>query len=46
MIGDNLETDIELGVQGGIDSLLVTTGVTSRERGLLSRATYIVDSLI
>ncbi|GAF64926.1 HAD family hydrolase [Bacillus sp. TS-2] len=31
MVGDNYETDILAGIQAGIDSLIVHTGVTSRE---------------
>lgn len=31
MIGDNYTTDIQAGIQNGIDSLLVLTGFTSRE---------------
>ena len=29
MIGDNLLTDIQFGINGGVDSLLVMTGVTA-----------------
>jgi len=31
MIGDNPETDIDFGINSQIDSILVTTGVTSVE---------------
>lgn len=31
MIGDNLETDILLGINSGIDSYLVFTGVTDEK---------------
>jgi 4-nitrophenyl phosphatase len=33
MIGDNLETDIAAGVRAGVDSILVTTGVSTAEEG-------------
>ncbi|MDQ0416553.1 4-nitrophenyl phosphatase [Croceifilum oryzae] len=31
IVGDNLETDILTGVRGGVDTLMVTTGVHSRQ---------------
>lgn len=31
MIGDNPETDIDFGINSKIDTILVTTGVTSVE---------------
>ncbi|MCA1031625.1 TIGR01457 family HAD-type hydrolase [Bacillus timonensis] len=47
MIGDNYDTDILAGMNAGLDTLLVHTGVTTRE--LLSRykqqPTYTIDSL-
>lgn len=48
MIGDRLDTDIEFGMNGGIDTLCVLTGITTKEQ-LLSpdnriRSTYYMDS--
>lgn len=47
MIGDNYDTDIMAGMNAGLDTLLVHTGVTTRE--LLTRyekkPTYVIDSL-
>ncbi|KAI9311306.1 4-nitrophenylphosphatase [Dichotomocladium elegans] len=48
MIGDRLDTDIDFGLQGGIETLCVLTGVTSEEE-LLSesnaiRPTYYIGS--
>lgn len=31
MVGDNMETDIQLGINAKIDTLLVYTGVTNAE---------------
>ncbi len=31
MIGDRMDTDIQAGVESGLDTVLVLTGVTSRE---------------
>lgn len=45
MIGDNPETDIEFGNNGGIDTILVTTGVTSLEEGRKVNSTYLCESL-
>jgi 4-nitrophenyl phosphatase len=36
MIGDNLDTDITFGKNGGIDSLCVLTGVSTEEMVLKS----------
>lgn len=48
MIGDNYDTDILAGMNAGMDTLLVHTGVTTKE--LLSRyekqPTYVMDSLV
>jgi 4-nitrophenyl phosphatase len=47
MIGDNYDTDIMAGMNAGLDTLLVHTGITTKE--LLTRyekkPTYVVDSL-
>ncbi|MFC7439682.1 TIGR01457 family HAD-type hydrolase [Laceyella putida] len=47
VIGDNLDTDILAGVRSGIDTLLVFTGITTREMARASavRATYEVENL-
>lgn len=47
MVGDNYETDIQSGIQNGIDSLLVLSGFTPEEavRTLPIPATYTLHSL-
>jgi 4-nitrophenyl phosphatase len=41
MIGDNLDTDIKFGGNGGIDTLCVLTGVSNEEMVLKSNiSTY------
>lgn len=47
MVGDNYETDIQSGLQNGIDSLLVLSGFTAKSvvPYLPEKPTYIVDSL-
>ncbi|MBO0440108.1 TIGR01457 family HAD-type hydrolase [Candidatus Enterococcus ikei] len=47
MVGDNYETDIQSGIQNGIDSLLVLSGFTAKSAvpNLPEKPTYIVDSL-
>ncbi|WP_207696270.1 TIGR01457 family HAD hydrolase [Enterococcus sp. DIV0212c] len=47
MVGDNYETDIQSGLQNGIDSLLVLSGFTAKSAvpNLPEKPTYIVDSL-
>ncbi|KAI7891807.1 HAD-like domain-containing protein [Mucor mucedo] len=48
MIGDRLDTDIEFGINGGVDTLCVLTGITTKEV-LLSpenkvKSTYYIDA--
>ena len=47
MVGDNYDTDIMAGMNAGIDTLLVHTGVTTREhlKGYDRKPTYTIDSL-
>ncbi|XJS11451.1 TIGR01457 family HAD-type hydrolase [Aerococcaceae bacterium WGS1372] len=47
MIGDNYDTDILAGINLGIDTLLVLTGITRREdiKHITKQPSYIVDSL-
>ncbi|MBM6618685.1 TIGR01457 family HAD-type hydrolase [Bacillus suaedaesalsae] len=47
MIGDNYQTDILAGIDAGLDTLLVHTGVTTREhmKEIEKHPTYVVDSL-
>lgn len=47
MVGDNYDTDILAGMKAGMDTLLVHTGVTTREllKGYEQKPTYVVDSL-
>ncbi|MDA9470021.1 TIGR01457 family HAD-type hydrolase [Enterococcus sp. 5H] len=47
MVGDNYETDIQSGLQNGIDSLLVLSGFTPKAAvpTLPEKPTYVVDSL-
>ncbi|MBP2099575.1 TIGR01457 family HAD-type hydrolase [Enterococcus rivorum] len=47
MVGDNYETDIQSGVQNGIDSLLVLSGFTPKTAvaDLPVQPTYVLDSL-
>ena len=48
MIGDNYDTDIMAGMNAGLDTLLVHTGITTKELllGYKQKPTYVVDSLI
>lgn len=47
MIGDNYDTDILAGINSGLDTLLVHTGVTTKEQLLdvKRRPTYVFDTL-
>ncbi|WP_096202537.1 TIGR01457 family HAD-type hydrolase [Bacillus sp. FJAT-45350] len=47
LIGDNYDTDILAGINAGIDTLIVHTGVTTREHieKVTSKPTYSVDCL-
>lgn len=47
MVGDNYDTDIMAGIRAGIDTLIVHTGVTTKELllGYEKQPTYAVDSL-
>lgn len=47
MVGDNYTTDIQAGIQNGIDTLLVLTGFTQKEDlpNLPTPATYVIDTL-
>ncbi|MGE7778448.1 TIGR01457 family HAD-type hydrolase [Peribacillus sp. NPDC097264] len=47
MVGDNYDTDILAGLNAGIDTLLVHTGVTTKERlkEYEKQPTYVVDTL-
>ncbi len=47
MIGDNYDTDIMAGISAGLDTLLVHTGVTTKDllKGYDCQPTYVLDSL-
>ena len=48
MVGDNLSTDIQFGINAGIDTALVLTGVTTRDmlnREGCVKPTYVLDSI-
>ncbi|HET7616545.1 MAG TPA: HAD-IA family hydrolase, partial [Bacillales bacterium] len=48
MVGDNYETDILAGMRAGMDTLLVHTGVTSKDAlgKYKEKPTYTADSLM
>ncbi|WP_078555652.1 TIGR01457 family HAD-type hydrolase [Bacillus alkalicellulosilyticus] len=48
LIGDNYDTDITAGIRAGIDTLLVHTGVTTKEHleSIKQKPTYSIDSLV
>ncbi|MEC5271821.1 TIGR01457 family HAD-type hydrolase [Caldifermentibacillus hisashii] len=47
MVGDNYDTDIAAGIRTGLDTLIVHTGVTSKEKlkEFREQPTYSIDSL-
>ncbi|MGE6629957.1 TIGR01457 family HAD-type hydrolase [Bacillus sp. NPDC077027] len=47
MVGDNYDTDIKAGMNAGMDTLLVHTGVTTQEllKQYDEQPTYVIDSL-
>jgi NagD protein len=47
VVGDRVETDIELGARAGVTTVLVLTGVTSRDAAahVEPRPTYVLDSI-
>ena len=49
LVGDNLETDIQCGICAGIDTVLLLTGVTSRQQVEAAhpeaRPTWVVEHL-
>jgi NagD protein len=47
MIGDRMDTDVVAGIEAGLETVLVLTGVTSREEAerFPYRASRIVDSV-
>lgn len=47
MVGDNYDTDILAGMNAGMDTLLVHTGVTTKEllKGYERQPDFVLDSL-
>jgi NagD protein len=47
MIGDRMDTDVVSGLEAGMETILVLTGITTREDAELhpSRASRVVDSI-
>ncbi|MHC8523321.1 HAD-IIA family hydrolase [Rossellomorea sp. H39__3] len=47
MVGDRLETDIRMGIENGLQSVLVLTGVTNKEMLTKSsyQPSYVLDSI-
>ena len=47
MIGDNMDTDVVMGVESGLETILVLTGVTARQdvEGHPYRPTRIAESV-
>ena len=48
MIGDRMDTDVVAGIEAGVETILVLSGVTTREEAerYAYRASRIVDSVV